>query len=257
VRILRGAKKLMEAAIGCDIEWYGAKTFTVIDKRHRGEAPFSYRAQLRTTIERLAIDLVIDVGSNEGQFAQHLRTFYSGEVQSFEPVSSTFERLARAAALDPHWKVHKLALGSVAGSQAINVSNATVFSSLLTPNDQGRQLFGARTDVSRTEVISVRRLDDVLDEIAPDAGRRRIFLKMDTQGYDLEVFKGLGNKVRCVSAILSEVSLVSIYEGMPHWTESIRLYEEAGFGVVGMFPVNRADGRVIEYDCLLARAGTA
>lgn len=76
---------------------------------------------------------------------------------------------------------------------------------------------------------------------------------METQGYDMEVFKGLGNKLKYVIVLQSEVSLISIYEGMPHWTESISIYEKAGFGVVGMFPVNRDSGRIIEYDCLLAR----
>ena len=45
-----------------------------------------------------------------------------------------------------------------------------------------------------------------------------------------------------------------LYEGMPHWTDSISIYEKAGFGIVGMFPVSRDSGKVIEYDCLLVRS---
>ena len=53
----------------------------------------------------------------------------------------------------------------------------------------------------------------------------------------------------------SEVSLMTIYNGMPHWTESIEMYERAGLHVAGMFPVTRdATGRIIEYDCLLVRS---
>jgi hypothetical protein len=69
----------------------------------------------------------------------------------------------------------------------------------------------------------------------------------------MEVFKGLGNKLDEVLVLQSEVSLIPIYDNMPHWTESISLYESAGFGVVGMFPVNWDAGRVVEYDCLLTR----
>jgi hypothetical protein len=54
-------------------------------------------------------------------------------------------------------------------------------------------------------------------------------------------------------ALQSEVSLIPIYESMPHRTESIAAFEQAGFGIAGMFPVNRAQGRVIEYDCVLTR----
>ena len=107
---------------------------------------------------------------------------------------------------------------------------------------------------NKVELVAVRRLDEVLDELGDIGRAKRIFLKMDTQGYDTRVFHGLGERVRDVVAMQSEVSLIPIYEDMPHWTESIEMYEAAGFGVVGLYPVTRDDGRVIEYDCLLKRS---
>jgi len=243
----------VEALSGCDVERYGARTFAMIDKRHRMDATFSYRAQIRSVIERSGIDLVIDAGANEGQFARSLRSFYTGRILSFEPVTFAFDKLAAAASTDPEWHVYKLALGSQDSTQTINVSDRTLFSSLLKSNGYCAQRFGDRAKGKHEEMIRICRLDRLLEEIVPDIGNKRVFLKMDTQGYDLEVFKGLGNKLDRVTALQSEVSLISIYEGMPHWTDSISLYEQAGFGVVGMFPVNRDSGRVIEYDCLLQK----
>jgi FkbM family methyltransferase len=225
-------------------------------KKRRIDAWFSYRAQVRSIIERLKIDVVIDVGANEGQFAQQLRSFYRGEIYSFEPVSSVFEKLAEAASADPKWHVYKLALGSQEATQTINVSDSTVFSSLLKTNNYCVQRFGDSSRGRKEEVVSIKRLDELLETIAPDIENKRVFLKMDTQGFDMEVFKGLGNKLKHVIALQSEVSLISIYEGMPHWIESISTYEKAGFGVVGLFPVTRDSGRIIEYDCLLARVGS-
>jgi hypothetical protein len=57
-----------------------------------------------------------------------------------------------------------------------------------------------------------------------------------------------------VHALQSEVSLIPVYEGMPHWTESLRVYEEAGFSVAAMIPVANDGLRVVEYDCLLVRS---
>jgi FkbM family methyltransferase len=247
----------VEALSGCEVEWYGARTFAMIDKHHRLNASFSYRAQFRSAIERSGIDLVIDAGANEGQFARRLRSFYGGEILSFEPVTFAFDKLAKAASTDPDWHVYKLALGSEDSTQTINVSDRTLFSSLLNVNDYCVQRFGESVKGERKEVIRIRRLDQLLEEIVPDIGNRRVFLKMDTQGYDLEVFKGLGDCLARVIGLQSEVSLISIYEGMPHWTDSISLYEQAGFGVVGMFPVNRDSGLVIEYDCLLERVAAS
>lgn len=92
----------------------------------------------------------------------------------------------------------------------------------------------------------------VAGETAPEDGAR-VFLKMDTQGYDTAVFEGLGTALAHVVLLQSEVSLIPIYAGMPHWTESIATYEKNGFGVVGMFPVSRDSSRVVEYDCLLVK----
>jgi FkbM family methyltransferase len=249
-------KNLVERLIGREFERFGSKSFAlfaVIDKKRRADAWFSYRAQIRSIIEKFEINVVIDVGANEGQFVHELRSFYFEEILSFEPVKVAFEKLAEAASSDPNWHVYKLALGNQESTQTINVSDATVYSSLLKTNDYCIHRFGDHAQGKREEVVTIRRLDELLDKIVPDIENKRIFLKMDTQGYDAEVFKGLGTKLKHVIALQSEVSLISIYEGMPHWTESISIYEKAGFGVVGMFPVNRDSDRIIEYDCLLIR----
>lgn len=246
-------KHLLEYITGSEIERIGSKSFAIINKERREEAWFSYHAQLSSIIEKLNIDLVIDAGANVGQFAQLLRSFYSGDILSFEPVAIVFEDLAEAASTDPNWHVYKLALGSHDSIQTINVSDSSVFSSLLRTNDYCIEHFGDRAQGKREEVVSVRRLDDVLEATGRDIENKRIFLKMDTQGYDLEVYKGLGSKLGNVFAIQSEVSLISLYKGMPHWTEIISTYEKSGFAVVGMFPVTRDSGRIIEYDCLLIR----
>jgi FkbM family methyltransferase len=212
-----------------------------------------YILQRRQIFQDFAVDLVLDVGANTGQFAHDLRAFYHGDLISFEPVSAAFHQLVGKTSRDPRWKVCQFALGSQTSTQTINVSQRTELSSFLKTSAYGAGRFGEHAATTGQEVVSVRRLDDVLDEIVPDCARRRIFLKMDTQGYDLEVFKGLGNKLPHVVALQSEVSLIPIYEGMPHWTDAIASYERAGFGVAGLFPITLDACRVIEFDCLMVR----
>ena len=54
----------------------------------------------------------------------------------------------------------------------------------------------------------------------------------------------------------SEVSIVALYEGMPHFTEQLATYERAGFELSGMYPViiDRPTLRTIEFDAVLVRA---
>lgn len=174
--------------------------------------------QRRQVFNDLAIDLALDVGANLGQFAHDLRLCYRGELISFEPVSAVFQSLVRTACRDPHWKVYQLALGSEKSKRIINVYPGTELSSFLKTNAYCAEKFGAGAETVQREVVSVRRLDEVLEEVAPYCRGKRIFLKMDTQGYDVEVFKGLGDKLEHIFAIQSEVSLIPLYEGMPHWT---------------------------------------
>jgi len=129
------AKYLVESLTGYDIERCGPKSFVFIDKANRPGAWFSYRAQLKSIFERFKIDLVLDVGANEGQFAKKLRAFYAGEILSFEPVSASFGKLAAAALPDPHWRAYNIALGSSDTTQTIHVADNTVFSSLLKSNE--------------------------------------------------------------------------------------------------------------------------
>ncbi len=75
---------------------------------------------------------------------------------------------------------------------------------------------------------------------------------MDTQGFDLEVFRGAQTVLPNVSCMLSELSLIPIYEGMPSYTESLAEYEKSGFGVSGFYPITRNKNLTLnEVDCVL------
>ncbi|WP_310425790.1 FkbM family methyltransferase [Chamaesiphon sp. VAR_48_metabat_135_sub] len=213
--------------------------------------------RLKTLLEKYQINLVIDVGANEGQFASDLRQIgYQGKIISFEPISSAFEILKAAASNDKNWDIHKLALGKQNAEQKIYISNDSVFTSFLKSNDWCEQEFGEESVGKQEETVIVRRLDELLNETVDNLDRARIYLKMDTQGYDLEVFMGLGNIHEQVFALQSEVSVVPIYQEMPHLTDSILFFEQAGFDIAGMYPVSteKSGLRVVEFDCLMVRS---
>lgn len=213
---------------------------------------FAHFAHTRNVFNEKEIDLVLDVGANCGQFSSELRSFYKGEILSFEPVSLAFDKLQKAASGDSKWKCFKLALGSKEGMGSIRVAQGTELSSFLKPTDFFKK-YGDQAKKVREEQVSIRRLDDFLSEVIPDLRRRRIFLKVDTQGFDLEVIKGLGEDLNFICALQSEVSILPLYEGMAHWTENIAVYERAGFAIAGMFPVNLDSLNVVEFDCLMVR----
>jgi FkbM family methyltransferase len=195
-------------------------------------------------IERRGVNVVLDVGANVGFYSQHLRqSGYKGRILAFEPVPESFTELRSRADGDAAWQVFNCALGSVAGSLDFHVVGETgILSSVLPPH----------IDMpTRKIVVPMRTLADVLAEQQIESPR--IFLKMDTQGFDLEVFKGSGNPPEVV-LLQSEVCVHHAYEGMPHYTAALSTFEEAGFRLLDTFPVTRTPtGGVTELDALMGR----
>lgn len=237
----------------------------VIDRRSlRGNAGARELHMLRwlavqhvvRVLRRLRVNVVLDVGANRGQYAQSLRRAgYRGRIVSFEPVPDIAEKLEKLAAGDFEWRVQRYALGETDDTTEINLGQGQGrFSSLLPATAFGRS-WRPRITSGTTVPISVRRLDGLFDEAVAGVANPRVYLKLDTQGYDLRAFAGAGDRVADLVGMQSEVSQVPLYEGMPHLTEQLATYQAAGFSLTGMFPVvtDAATMRVIEFDAIMVR----
>ena len=136
-------------------------------------------------------------------------------------MAEPFARLQQAAAGDELWSRAPYALGAEDGTAEINRVPGTM-SSMLPASEFGKG-WSDKLQQQTTETIQVRRLDSVIDEVAAGLDAVRAYLKMDTQGFDLQVFEGAGAVLDRVVAMQSEVSCVPIYDGMPRlpeqWTD--------------------------------------
>lgn len=199
--------------------------------------------------------MFLDVGANEGRFSKHMRTAgYGGRLISFEPIPAECRKVERLAEGDPEWNVCCYALGDDTTQREFKINltqgTKTVFSSF-------RQVKDGVDCLSESIPVKVYRLDDVLPSLISDIRRPRVFLKMDTQGFDRDVFDGAVNSMQSIVGLQSELSVIHLYDGVPHFTKNIEHYESFGFELMNLFVVSRSgDGRVAEYDCVMAKAGT-
>jgi FkbM family methyltransferase len=213
------------------------------------------RVQLPALFGMYSVNCVIDVGAHEGEYARRLRAGgYEGRIVSFEPVPRAFADLERAAADDPHWHVHGFALGREDGTASMNVVPGTL-SSIRPATKFGAGRYPRLQEPEQVEV-QVKRLDRMLDELLDGIDEPRPFLKLDTQGYDLDVFEGAGDTIERFVGMQSELALMEIYKGMPRMRKALATYEKAGFEIAALYPVSRQTrtGRVLEYDCVMVRA---
>jgi len=210
---------------------------------------FSYQSHLVDLLNKFSINFVLDVGANIGDYAESIRKLgYKGHIFSFEPHPEIFPTLQNNFQDDTLWRGYNLGLGSEDTLATFNVNTYSALSSFLVPKDRI-----AKT-VNSCEV-KIKRLDSFLDEILALVPEPRIFLKMDTQGYDMEVVKGASKCIEKVLCLQSEVAVQANYDKMPSYLDALKYYESLGFQLVDLFPVNRMpEGAVVEYDCLMVRS---
>jgi FkbM family methyltransferase len=221
-----------------------------------GSLPFELGRILRT----LEINCVLDVGANVGQYVSLLRerALYRGYVVSFEPASDTFKSLTEACRNDPMWSGHRCGLGRQQASLSLNRFSGSDFNSVLSPSEFALSRFPRALQPEGTEVVDVRRLDDVFDSVIRHVVEPRVFMKVDTQGLDLDVLAGAGARTTGILGLQMEASFHAVYEGVPSVIDMLNDVNAAGYDLAGVFPVTKHTDRmrIIEADCLfVARPG--
>jgi FkbM family methyltransferase len=206
-------------------------------------------------LDRDKVDCVLDVGANAGEYAMALRRAgYRGRIVSFEPQPSRCELLARLSRNDHAWTVCPYALGTSDGEMALELRAVDVFTSFRPTTAYATARYGRQVASAGVVSVPIHRLSSVLPQIAGGAPGR-LFLKMDTQGYDLEVFTGAADVLDCIVGLQSELSFMALYEGAPTWRQAIACYENAGFVLSALTPVSHdaITSALIEMDCVMIR----
>ena len=206
---------------------------------------FYKRILYKQMLDSLKINCVIDAGANNGGFAKNLRFLgYSGYILSFEPDPSVYAELQSYFASDSRWKGYNIALGSTNDLLVLNINEFSVMNSFLAGNK-------STSATLKTINVEVKTLDSLSNEILELNTDSRIFLKMDTQGYDLEVIKGCKKLRDKILLLQSEISVQPLYENIPHYIKSLQFYESLGFQPFDLFSVTRNDRGVVEYDAIM------
>lgn len=211
----------------------------------------SQLARLVTVLRHIHADVVFDVGANEGQFSRELRAGgYHGRIISFEPLSEAFSKLSLASVGDEKWEIHpRCAIGSREGEVEINISSNSVSSSILPMLSAHSEAAPGSVYLGR-EKVSITTLDIVAPQYLD--GYESVVLKIDTQGYELQVLDGASKILPYVKAILMEVSFVPLYGGQSLWNESIEYLQSKGFELWALEPVfvDPKTGRILQMDAL-------
>ena len=211
---------------------------------------FEHRTVLKL-LQKRHLDLIIDVGSNKGQFTFASKIYFPNvTIISFEALKSEFKKYINLISSFKKIKAYNYALGNIKKITKMNIASSPDSSSLLKMNDLQIKEFGTY-ETKLYEEIEVRRLDEWLDQIK---SFKSILMKIDVQGFELEVLKGSKQVLKYIDYLYIEASSVELYKNQP-LIENIKdfLFKE-GFFLEGSF--NQSYGKnnkLIQGDYLFSK----
>jgi len=219
-----------------------------------GPIPGAMLRELRLPwVQALGIGTVIDVGANVGQFASVARAaFPLAQLVCFEPLPDCHKRLQRRFRKDGRFRALQLALGSAHGRRELRRSAYSPSSSILAMSDRHRDAFPS-TSATETVAVEVRALDEALHGLRLEGP---LFLKLDVQGFELEVLRGATRTLEHCSLVLLEASLHRLYQGEALFADILAHLAGRGFSLAGLAGALRdpRDGRPLQVDALFERA---
>jgi FkbM family methyltransferase len=173
--------------------------------------------------------LILDVGANEGQTVHEFHDkLPSSVIHSFEPGPSTFEKLKEQTRGYGNVHLWNYALGSSPGKKTFLENSNSQLSSFLpiVEIEWGSVKKETIVDVTTVDQFCREKDIDFID-----------ILKSDTQGYDLEVFKGAENMIRSnrIGLIYFEIIFSNMYNNLPSFSEQYDFLRSRGYLLVSFY----------------------
>jgi FkbM family methyltransferase len=199
----------------------------------------------RRALGALDVKTVVDVGANKGQFAL-LATgiFFDATIYSFEPLQEPAARFR--ATLGEDVRLFETAIGPSEREATIYVSRRIDSSSLL-PITKQSEIFPG-TECKEERVVRVAPMRKYL---SPERIKPPALLKIDVQGYELEVLKGCDPLLMSFKFVYLESSFVELYKGQALIGDVILYLTDKKFQFSGVYnQVEDSDGRPVQADFL-------
>lgn len=211
-------------------------------------------ARRRQFLHSYNIDTIFDIGANSGQFAQQMRDDlgYTKRIVSFEPLSSAFELLRVKAGSDENWDTLNIALGDTEEKREINIAGNSYSSSLLNMLPAHLNSAPASKYIGR-EIIEVKKLDSIFSDLCN--ARNRVYMKIDTQGYERRVLSGAEKSLLNIDTVQMEMSLIPMYESDSLLVEMCEFMTSNGYSLVSIEPgfADIDSGQLLQVDGIFHR----
>lgn len=187
--------------------------------------------------------VAVDVGAYVGNWTRSFRRIFpDSQVLMIEPQASKIAMLAKVTAELRNVELRLVLLGAKAEAN-VGFCESETASSVLTESENRRP---------PNTYLPMTTLDAITEG---SAFARPGFIKLDVQGYEIEVLRGGVRTLESAEAVLMEVNLLGLYEGVPLFHESAAYMGKQGFQVYELGSLIRRpyDGALWQADVIFVR----
>jgi FkbM family methyltransferase len=160
--------------------------------------------------------LILDIGAYEGEWSKKMSSIFpAAEIMMIEGQTEKAPILNEICRKVSKFTFQIALLGATEAEVKFNKYETA--SSILKENNITN---------ARVETRTLKTLDSIVDQKVIEGP---VLLKIDTQGYELEILKGATQFIKKVDVVLLEVSMLNIYIDSPLVDEVIVFMKEKGF----------------------------
>jgi FkbM family methyltransferase len=209
----------------------------------------------RKWLDSLKLATVIDVGAYVGAFSFAMRMILPEiQIYCFDPLEENILSIHKNLGKWGRIKTFQSALGDQKGTIQFNVNDFRASSSILEMDARHRQAFPETSHTTKLDV-PIARLDDFLSEMKI---KRPLYLKVDVQGFELNVLRGATKILPLVDFLQLEVTFKMLYKKQPLFEDIYDYLHSRGFEFGGLIDslISPKNGVILQSDALFIRKGS-
>ncbi len=193
--------------------------------------------------------VIYDIGANVGTWTLLAKALFpSAEIHAFEPLPQHVEQFRLKTIALPDVHLHEIGLGATTSEMSMRITDFSDASSLLPLTDVGRRQW----DLEQIDEFPIRveRLDCWISE---NAQRMPDLIKLDVQGFELEVLKGAVDALLNARAVILEASFQNFYEGQCRVDQLVTALADSGLHLHAIGHGTAIGRPLIQSDLLFVR----
>ena len=163
--------------------------------------------------KKIDFDVMIDVGSHQGEFiSRFLKHRKIKKFFCFEPNKRLFKKLVNRYKSNKKISLFDYALGEKSSKKKLYISNLTYNSTMSSFNKKSSYLKFKNLILKDKNQLAININQKSFDEVLKKKDVKNSFLKIDVEGYELNVLQGAKKNIKYAKYILIEHQFSNQYQ---------------------------------------------